>query len=358
MPSINSGFWKNKKVFITGHTGFKGSWLSLWLVKKGARVTGLALRPPTKPNLFELLKIKNDIKSVLGDIRDLRRVKTEINKAVPDIVIHMAAQPIVRRSYELPVETYSTNVMGTVNVLEAVRSCGKVKVFLNVTTDKVYENTELGRSFRESEPLGGYDPYSSSKACSELVTAAYRSSYFNASEYKKHGIAVATARAGNVIGGGDWAADRLIPDFVKAILSGKKILIRNPEAVRPWQHVLDPLNGYLVLAEALYKNGAEFSGAWNFGPGKTDARTVKWVVENLCGKWGGAAAFKVIKGRHLHESKYLKLNCEKSQKLLKWEQKWDIKEALSRVVEWTKGYEAGLDARELCERQLKEFEQY
>ena len=354
--SKHPSFWKGKRIFLSGHTGFKGAWLSFWLLKMGAKVTGYALRPPTKPSLFELLGLKKAMKSVIADIRDLGRLKKEMKKANPDVVIHMAAQPLVRESYKLPVKTYNTNVMGTVNVLEAVRTCKKVKVFLNVTTDKVYENRELGKSFKECEPLGGYDPYSSSKACSEIVTAAYRSSYFNPLAFKKHGVAVSTARAGNVIGGGDWASDRLIPDFVKAILSGKKILIRNPEAVRPWQYVLEPLSGYLILAEAMYKNGVKYSGSWNFGPCAGDAKSVKWIVENLCSKWGGSANYGITKGKHPHESKFLKLNCDKSRKLLKWEPRWDINEAISRVVEWTKAYEAGIDVKEVCERQIREYE--
>ncbi len=355
MPSINSGFWKNKKVFITGHTGFKGSWLSLWLVKLGAKVTGYALNPPTSPSLFKLLRLKNDISSIMGDVRNLRFIKAEMKKAGPDIVIHMAAQPIVRESYKLPVETYGTNIMGTVNVLESVRGCGSVKVFLNVTTDKVYENKELGKSFKESEPLGGYDPYSSSKACSEIVTSAYRSSFFNPILYRVHGVAVSTARAGNVIGGGDWAPDRLIPDFFRAVLSGKNILIRNPSATRPWQHVLDPLNGYLTLIEAMYNNGSRYSGAWNFGPFKNDAKSVKWVIDNICKKWGGGVEYYVVNNVQPHESEFLKLNCSKSQKLLKWYPKWNINEAILKVVEWIKAYEAGVDERELCERQIKEY---
>jgi len=359
-PSIRASahqrFWKNRRVFLSGHTGFKGSWLTLWLIKMGAKVTGYALKPPTTPSLFELLKLKKDMNSVIADIRDLERVKREIKNANPDIVIHMAAQPIVRESYRIPVETHETNVMGTVNVLEAVRSCKNVRVFINVTTDKVYENRELGKSFKEGEPLGGYDPYSSSKACSEIVTAAYRSSFFNPLEFNNHGVAVATARAGNVIGGGDWASDRLVPDFVRAVLSDGKIEIRNPGATRPWQHVLDPLNGYLMICERLYNNGPKYAGAWNIGPDLKDCKSVGWIAERFCELWGSSKSCSIQKGKHPHEAHFLKLDNSKAKKQLGWYPKWDINEAISRVVEWTKAYEAGIDVREISERQIRDFE--
>lgn len=350
-------FWKGKRVFLSGHTGFKGAWLSLWLIRNGARVTGYSLRPPTKPALFELLKINKDMKSVFGDVRDAAHLKKELKSAAPEIVIHMAAQPLVRQSYKDPSETYATNVLGTVNLFEAVRACKSVKVVLIITTDKVYENKEIDKAYKEGEPLGGYDPYSASKACAEIVTASYSHSFFNPKEYKKHKVAVASVRAGNVIGGGDWASDRLIPDCVRAVLIGAKIEIRNPGATRPWQYVLDPLNGYLMLCEKLYKKGPKYTGAWNFGPELKDCRSVGWIAQKFCEYWGSAKTCSIQKGKHPHEAHFLKLDNTKAKKLLGWYPKWDISEALSRVVEWTKGYEAGINTRELCERQIEEYEQ-
>jgi CDP-glucose 4,6-dehydratase len=354
LEGLEVNFWKNKKVFITGHTGFKGSWLCLWLSSMGAKVTGYALEPPTDPSLFELCRIDELVTSVIADIRDLSQLKKAMLKARPEIVIHMAAQPIVRESYKVPVETFSTNVMGTVNVLEVARSCKSVKAVVNVTTDKVYENVEksyvlrpMSKAFKEKDPLGGYDPYSSSKACSELVTSAYRQSY---------GMNVATARAGNVIGGGDWATDRLVPDFVRAILRGKKIIIRNPEAVRPWQHVLDPLAGYLLLAEKLYRFGKKYAGAWNFGPDKRDARTVEWLVKRLCSLWGKGASYIVDKRRHPHEAGFLMLDASKARKQLGWGPKCDLEMALDKIIEWTKAYRNRKDIRLVCLRQIEEYE--
>ena len=359
-PSLQTSkhqrFWKNRRVFLTGHTGFKGAWLSLWLISVGAKVTGYALKAPTEPNLFELLELRKDMISIVADIRDLGRLKAEMKKAKPDIVIHMAAQPIVRRSYKNPPETYETNVMGTVNLFEAVRACKSVRVVLNITTDKVYENKEIDKAYKESESLGGYDPYSASKACSEIVTASYRHSFFNPNEYGKHKVAVASARAGNVIGGGDWASDRLVPDCVRAVLRGKKIEIRNPGATRPWQYVLDPLNGYLLLCERLYKNGAKFAGAWNIGPDLKDCKSVGWIARKFCDYWGSSKTCSIQKGKHPHEAHFLKLDNLKAKKQLGWYPKWDINEALSRVVEWTKAYEAGVCVREISERQIRDFE--
>jgi len=350
---INKNFWKDKRVFLTGHTGFKGAWLSLWLNLLGAKVTGYALNPPTNPSLFKLCKIEELVTSVIGDIRDLENLQKALFKAKPDIVIHMAAQPLVRDSYKNPVDTYSTNVMGTVNLLEAVRICKTVRAFINVTTDKCYENKERAAGYCEDEPLGGYDPYSSSKACSEIVTAAYRNSFFNPKEYSAHGVGIATARAGNVVGGGDWAQDRLIPDFVRAILSNKKITIRNPKAIRPWQHVLEPLFGYLLLAEKLYENGAKYSQAWNFGSDEKDSRSVLWIVKKLCFKWGEAASYEIDKGKHPHEAHYLKLDCTKVKKRLDWNPKWDLEKALDKIVEWTRAYKERKDLRRVCYNQIE-----
>ncbi|MDD5593277.1 MAG: CDP-glucose 4,6-dehydratase, partial [Candidatus Margulisbacteria bacterium] len=293
-----SNFWRNKKVFITGHTGFKGSWLCLWFHSLGARITGYALEPPTDPNLYDLCAVGEVVDSVRADIRDRETLEQTLRRARPEIVIHLAALPIVRESYRVPAETFSTNVMGTVNVLEAARHCAGVKAIVNVTTDKVYENKVRGKRYVEGDSLGGHDPYSSSKVCSELIAQAYRRSY---------GQSVATARAGNVIGGGDWAADRLVPDFVRSILKGKKLVIRNPKAVRPWQHVLEPLAGYLLLAEKLYRSGAQYAGAWNFGPDKEGARSVEWVIKKLCRGWGEGSGYKIGTGKQLHEAAYLML---------------------------------------------------
>jgi len=268
----------------------------------------------------------------------------------------MAAQPLVRDSYRFPVETYATNVMGTVNLLDAVRVCGTVRAVVNVTTDKCYENREWVWGYRENEPLGGYDPYSSSKACSELVTAAYRNSFFNPSDYSRHGVAVASARAGNVIGGGDWATDRLVPDCVRALLGDEPVLVRNPHAIRPWQHVLEPLSGYLMLAKRLYEEGPRFSGAWNFGPLEDDAKTVSWIVEQMCAEWGNNARYRVEKGKHPHEAHYLRLECAKARTELGWSPRWDLSRTIGSIVEWTKVYRAGRDVRQTCLAQIHEYE--
>jgi CDP-glucose 4,6-dehydratase len=347
--------WKGKKVFLTGHTGFKGAWLTIWLDALGAKVTGYALKPPTKPSLFELCRLDRRIKSNIGDVRDAGKLKKAMLAARPEIVIHMAAQPLVRESYRAPAETYETNVMGTVNLLEAVRACGSVKAVVNVTTDKCYENKERLRGYKEGEPLGGYDPYSSSKGCSELVTAAYRNSFFNTADYKKHGVALASARAGNVIGGGDWAADRLIPDMIRAALKGEKVRIRNPRAIRPWQHVLEPLAGYLRLAELLYTRGPRYAEAWNFGPDAGDAKDVEWIVKRMFAAWPEAPGYVIDKGRHPHEAHFLKLDSTKARQALGWAPRWHIGQAIDRIVSWTKAYGAKEDMRAVCLQQIGEY---
>ncbi len=346
---VKKSFWRGKRVFITGQTGFKGAWLSLWLNELGARVTGYALKPPTEPSLFRLCRLDRLITSHEGDVRDLARLTRLMKAARPELVIHLAAQPIVRESYRVPVETFSTNVMGTVNVLEAARRCPSLRGVLVVTTDKVYE--ERGpllrfRPFRENDKLGGHDPYASSKACAELVVQAYRRSY---------GLNAATARAGNVIGGGDWAADRLVPDFVRAISAGKKLVIRNPRAVRPWQHVLEPLAGYLLLAEKLYRHPGKYAQAWNFGPDRQDAKPVAWLAAELCRLWG-RARLSVDKKRHPHEAGFLFLNARRAKKELGWRPKWDLALALRKVVDWTRAYRAGLDPRDICRQQIGEYD--
>ncbi len=352
----DNSFWQGKRVFVTGHTGFKGSWLCLWLHTLGAEIFGYALDPPTDPNLFELARVGELVDSSVADVRDLDRLKTEMCKAAPEIVIHMAAQPLVRDSYKIPVETYAVNVMGTVHLLEAVRACPSVRAVVNVTTDKVYENREWVWGYRENEPFGGYDPYSNSKACSELVTAAYRSSYFNPGDYGKHGVALASARAGNVIGGGDWATDRLIPDVIRAILAGEPVRIRNPRAIRPWQHVLEPLSGYLLLAQRLYEEGVRYGEGWNFGPDEKDARPVEWLVRHICTLWGDDASYGIDKGDHPHEAHYLKLDCSKAGAELGWRPRWSLDAALESIVSWTKTYRDGGDLRSACLAQIEAYE--
>ena len=352
---MNENFWHGKKVFITGHTGFKGSWLCLWLSVLGADITGYALQPPTQPNMYELCKLHELVTSIIGDVRDSGFLTQSMLSAQPEIVIHLAAQPLVCESYKNPVETYAINVLGTVHVLEAVRKCNSVKAFVNVTTDKCYENKEWLWSYRENETLGGYDPYSNSKACSELVTASYRSSFFNPANYATHGVAVASARAGNVIGGGDWAADRLIPDCLKALLLNDKIIIRSPYAIRPWQHVLEPLNGYMLLAQKLYEEGTEFGEGWNFGPNDCDAKPVEWVVMKMCQLWGHNAAYEVDKAAHPHEAYYLKLDCSKATARLNWSPKWDLEHTLAKVIEWVQAYQEQSNMRDMSLTQIQEY---
>jgi CDP-glucose 4,6-dehydratase len=355
---MNPTFWSGKRVFVTGHTGFKGSWLSLWLQQLGAEVTGYALQPPTNPSLFEVAQVAQGMTSVIGDIRDCVLLASTLRQASPDIVIHMAAQPLVRRSYVDPVETYSTNVMGTVHQLEAVRQTPSVRAVVNVTTDKCYENKEWVWGYRENEPMGGFDPYSSSKGCAELVTAAYRNSFFNAATHSEHHVALATARAGNVIGGGDWAQDRLIPDILRAIQNGESVNIRNPHATRPWQHVLEPLSGYLVLAEKLYSQGPAFAEAFNFGPLEEDAKPVQWIVEQLTQNWGDGAAWHLDGGTHPHEAHYLKLDCSKARATLAWTPRWHLGQALQAIIVWHKAQNAHKDKpdmRALCLQQISDY---
>ena len=348
-------FWQGKRVFLTGHTGFKGAWLTIWLDSLGAKVTGYALKPPTKPSIFELCRLDRRIRSNIGDVRDAAKLRKAMLAAKPEIVIHMAAQPLVRLSYKEPALTYETNVMGTVNLLEGVRACSSVKSVVNVTTDKCYENREYNRAFREDEPMGGYDPYSSSKGCSELVTAAYRNSFFNPRDYKKHGVALASARAGNVIGGGDWAEDRLIPDIIRAGLRGEKVRIRNPRAIRPWQHVLEPLSGYMLLAEKLYKHGPKYARAWNFGPDAGDAKDVEWIVNRMFAAWPEAPGYVIDKGRHPHEAHYLRLDSSKAHRELGWKPRWRVGQAIDRIVGWTRAYADRKDMRSLCLEQIVEY---
>jgi CDP-glucose 4,6-dehydratase len=354
---IDHAFWKGKRVFITGHTGFKGSWLSIWLNELGADVYGYALDPPTVPSLFVAADLENKIHSVKGDIRNIEGLKEAILEAQPEIVFHMAAQPLVRLSYDEPLLTYETNVMGTANLLEAIRGCAIVRSVVIITTDKCYDNKEWVWGYREIDTLGGFDPYSSSKACAELVVAAYRNSFFNPKEYgRTHNVAVATARAGNVIGGGDWAKDRLVPDIVKAISEGRKVLIRNPEAIRPWQHVLEPLSGYLMLAEKLYTKGTEYAEAWNFGPYDADAKPVRWIAEKLCSMWPDSQGFEIDKAPKPHEAFYLKLDCSKAISRLGWKPTWDLETALKKIMQWNIAFFQHSDVYALTKAQIEEFQ--
>ncbi|NEV76922.1 CDP-glucose 4,6-dehydratase [Rhodopseudomonas sp. BR0C11] len=349
-------FWRGKRVFLTGHTGFKGSWLSLWLQSMGAELTGYALQPPTTPSLFEQARVGDGMTSITADIADLEQLVRVMRQARPEIVIHMAAQSLVRYSYDHPVETYLTNVMGTVHLLDAVRQTAGVKAVVNVTSDKCYDNREWVWGYREVDAMGGYDPYSNSKGCSELVSSSYRQSFFNPRDYAVHGVALATARAGNVIGGGDWARDRLVPDIVAAFGKGQPVHIRNPHAIRPWQHVLEPLSGYLELAERVFNDGPACAEAWNFGPSDDDARPVAWIVEQMAGLWGEGAGWRVDDGVHPHEAGYLKLDVSKARSRLNWHPMLPLGEALKLVVDWAKRREAGADARELTLEQIMSYQ--
>lgn len=348
---MNPAFWNGKRVLLTGHTGFKGSWLSLWLHSMGAELHGLSLDPSTTPNLFTVAQVANVMASSnIGDIRDLATVKKAMQASQADIVIHMAAQPLVRLSYAEPVETYATNVMGTVHVLESTRHTASVKAVVVVTTDKCYENKEWLWGYREIEPMGGHDPYSNSKGCSELVTSAYRSSFF-----EDKGIAMASARAGNVIGGGDWAADRLVPDILRAFEQNRPVVIRNPHATRPWQHVLEPLSGYLSLAEHLYTDGQAFAEGWNFGPKDDDAQSVQWIVEHMVKGWGNGASWQQDGGTHPHEANYLKLEISKAKARLGWHPRWSLETALAQITSWHHAWLENDDMKKLCLAQIQQY---
>lgn len=349
---VNPSFWKGKKVFITGHTGFKGSWLSLWLQDMGAIVKGYALEPNTTPNLFTEAKVGQNMDSEIGDITDLKRITDSMMAFNPEVLIHMAAQPLVRLSYQEPVLTYATNVMGTVNVLEAARKCSKLKAIVSVTTDKCYENKEWAWGYRENEPMGGHDPYSSSKGCAELVTAAYRKSFFN----ETNSPFLASARAGNVIGGGDWSEDRLIPDILNAFEKNEPVIVRNPMATRPWQHVLEPLSGYLVLAQHLYEGGSEFAEGWNFGPKDEDCRPVSWILDKMVAKWAKGASWELDKNNNPHEAGYLKLDCSKAAMQLNWYPKWHLEETLESIINWHQHYLSGKNIQEQCLLEIAKYQ--
>jgi CDP-glucose 4,6-dehydratase len=335
--NIDPIFWKNKKVFLTGHTGFKGSWMSLLLQHLGAKVKGYSLSPNTNPSLFKIASVSDEMISEIGDIRDLSSLKNSISLFEPEVVIHMAAQPLVRKSYSDPIETYSTNVMGTLNLLESCRFSKSVKYIVVITTDKCYENKEWDWGYRENEPMGGYDPYSSSKGCCELLVSSYRRSYFN--ELNKPFLA--TVRAGNVIGGGDWSEDRLIPDILKSFQNSNNTIIRNPNAIRPWQHVLEPLCAYLLLIQKMSINGKEFSEAWNFGPNDNDCKSVKWIVEKIIQFWGDNLNWNLDENFNPHEAKFLKLDISKAKNRLGWYPKLDLESSLKNIVSWHKSWIEG-----------------
>ncbi len=351
-PMITKSFWHNKRVALTGHTGFKGSWMALWLLERGAHVLGFSLPPPSTPSLFEKAKIASEIKSIEGDVRDLPRLQKSFAEFSPEIVIHMAAQSLVRPSYQDPVGTYATNVMGTVNVLEASRTLPSLQTVLIITTDKVYENREWPWPYRENDPLGGKDPYSSSKACAEIITSAYRSSFFA----KDSAVSVISARAGNVIGGGDWATDRLIPDCVRAFSKNEPITLRNPRAIRPWQHVLDPLSGYLKLIETAARQPKEMAKAWNLATPVTEAKPVGAVVETVCQLWGDGASLRTEESTHNpHEAQLLTLDSTQAITQLGWRCQLNLESALAWTVEWYKSELAGANARDLCLKQISKY---
>ncbi|MDR2365879.1 MAG: CDP-glucose 4,6-dehydratase [Zoogloeaceae bacterium] len=350
---MNAAFWQDRRVFITGHTGFKGSWLSLMLSRLGAKITGFALPPPTTPALFDLARAGQDMHSIIADLRDADAIDRAVREARPEIILHLAAQPLVRQSYDDPEETYAVNVMGLVNLLEAARRSDSTRAIVVITSDKCYENREWPWGYRENEALGGHDPYSSSKACAEIVAAAWRSSFF-APEARTH---VATARAGNVIGGGDWGKDRLIPDILNAIATRQPPRLRNPEAVRPWQHVLEPLSGYLLLAEKLYAEGAAWAEAWNFGPADADAQSVRQLVETLAQHWPDAFPWEPETAAQPHEAGALRLDSSKARARLGWRPRWNLRAALARVAHWHQAWQAGEDMRAVTLAQIAAFEQ-
>ncbi len=351
---MNLDFWKDKRVFVTGHTGFKGGWLTTWLVRLGARVTGYSLAPPSEPSFFDQAEVSRGITSLRGDIRDNEALGAALSEARPEIVLHLAAQALVRRGYREPLETYSTNVMGTAQLLDLLRDRPEVRAIVSVTSDKCYQNREWLRGYGEEDSLGGKDPYSSSKAAAELVTAAFRDSYYAGTTST---ASIATARAGNVIGGGDWAEDRLVPDLIRGFSSGSTVSIRCPQAIRPWQHVVEPLRGYLMLAEKLWQGESGFASAWNFGPGADDERSVSWVADQLAELWGAGARWKIDENEHPPEATYLKLATSKAREHLRWEPRLPLETALEWLVAWHRGALAGDDLRALTERQLETYEE-
>ena len=353
---MTKNFWSGKKVFITGHTGFKGSWTSLWLQNLGANLTGFSFENNSESDFFNCAQVGLGMHSIIGDIRDYKFLKNSMQSFGPDIVIHMAAQALVRQSYQNPIETYSTNIMGTVNMLEACREVKTIKAVINVTSDKCYANEEREEGYKENEPMGGYDPYSSSKGCAELVSSAYNDSFF----LKNNNQALlASVRAGNVIGGGDWAKDRLIPDIIRSLYKNNPVLVRNPNSVRPWQFVLEPIRGYLLLAEKLFEGKRNLSGGWNFGPRDKDVMTVELIVQRMCKKWGNSSSWDIEtkKDNILHEAKYLKLDISKAKNVLNWNPVLNIEETIDFIVEWYKNFENKKDMKDISIKQIEEYQE-
>ena len=346
---IDQEFWKGKRVFLTGHTGFKGSWLSLWLCSLGAEVRGYALNPPTSPSLFNEAKIDTIIDSQIADIRDQDTLHESMTGFNPDILIHMAAQPLVRYSYDAPIETYEVNVIGTAKVLEVARSCPNLKAIVNITTDKCYENDERVEGYKENDPMGGYDPYSSSKGCAELVASSYRRSFL-----QDQGIGIASVRAGNVIGGGDWADDRLIPDILRSFEKNKPVVIRNPKATRPWQHVLEPLSGYLILAQNLYKDQKKYAEGWNFGPNEKDVQPVDWILDKMISKWPNSS-WELDNNSNPHEAGFLKLDISKAKSKLGWSPVWELSQTLERIISWHQAWLNKDDMQTVCLTEIEEY---
>ena len=349
MSTIDKDFWQGKRVFLTGHTGFKGSWLSLWLVSLGAKVKGYALSPPTSPSLFIEANIDSIIDSQIADIRDQDTLHESMTKFSPDILIHMAAQPLVRYSYDEPIETYEVNVIGTAKVLEVARSCPNLKAIVNITTDKCYENDERAEGYKEDDPMGGYDPYSSSKGCAELVASSYRRSFL-----QDQGVGLASVRAGNVIGGGDWADDRLIPDILRSFENGSPVVIRNPKATRPWQHVLEPLSGYLILTQGLYEEQKKYAEGWNFGPNEQDVKPVDWILDKMILKWPNSS-WKLDSNSSPHEAGFLKLDIAKAKAKLGWNPVWELSHTLEKIIGWHRAWLDKEDMQAMCLAEIKEY---
>ena len=346
---IDQDFWQGKRVFLTGHTGFKGSWLSLWLASLGAEVKGYALNPPTSPSLFNEAKVSSIIDSQIGDIRDQDTLHESVIGFSPDILIHMAAQPLVRYSYDAPIETYEVNVIGTAKVLEVARSCPNLKAIVNITTDKCYENDGRAEGYKENDPMGGYDPYSSSKGCAELVASSYRRSFF-----QDQGVGLASVRAGNVIGGGDWADDRLIPDILRSFEKKEPVIIRNPKSTRPWQHALEPLSGYLILAQKLYKNQNKYAGGWNFGPNEQDVKPVDWILDKMIAKWPNSS-WKLDKKFNSYEADFLQLNISKAKSKLGWKPTWGLSYTLEKIIIWHRAWHNKEDMQAICLAEIVEY---
>ena len=346
---VDQNFWQGKRVFLTGHTGFKGSWLSLWLYSLGAIVKGYALNPPTNPSLFIEAKVSSIVDSQIGDIRDQDVLYESMTTFNPDVLIHMAAQPLVRYSYDAPIETYEVNVIGTAKVLEVARSCVHLKAIVNITTDKCYENDGRSEGYKEDDKMGGYDPYSSSKGCAELVTSAYRRSFL-----QDQGVGLASVRAGNVIGGGDWANDRLIPDILRSFEKNEPVVIRNPKATRPWQHVLEPLSGYLILAQKLYENQGNYSEGWNFGPNEKDVKPVDWILNNMIAKWPNSS-WELDQNSNPHEADFLKLDISKAESRLDWKSVWELRQTLEKIIAWHRAWLDKKDMQVACLSEIKEY---